>query len=211
MIDDITVFDFETSGLDPEKDQVIELAAIRCIKGEIVSSFSTLIQYDKILAPKITELTGIKQSDLVNGMTERHAFAILRNLMGNSTIVAHNAGFDLGFLHYTLLRLDKPTFSNRFIDTMTICRERYTYRSKPEGHKLEGMCTRLGIKLEGAHRALADVYACWELLKLLHAESPIDQFLNQLGYMRKYGPPKWMPSYADPFPTDNRYENNYAN
>lgn len=201
MIDDITVFDFETSGLNPEKDQVIEMAAIRCIKGEIVSSFSTLVQFDGILAPKITELTGIKQSDLVHGKTLKDSFAILRNIMGNSTIVAHNAPFDLSFLHYSLLRLDRPTFANRFIDTLTICRDHYTFP-----YKLVDMCSKLNISLVGAHRAMADVYGCWEILKIFDEKVRIDEYVNQLGWYTKYGPPKWSPEHSMLRPQTQRYD-----
>lgn len=202
MIDDITVFDFETTGLDPEKDQVIEMAAIRCIKGEIVSSFSTLVQYDGILTPKITELTGIKQSDLIHGMTLRGAFAVLRSLMGNSTIIAHNAAFDLGFLHHTLLKLEKPTFTNSFIDTLTISRDHTFFP-----YKLTDMCDRYWISLEGAHRALADVFGCWKLLKVFYGAGWVDGYINELGYMTKYGPPKWIPSYAILRGQENKYKN----
>ncbi len=202
MLDNITVFDFETTGLDAQAERVIEMAAIRVVNGEVVTSFSALVQPDKSLEPKITEITGITDSMLVGAMSEDLAFRILRNIIGDSLLVAHNAAFDLQFYHHALQRLAGKTFTNNFIDTMTISRERYAYP-----HKLTNMCERLGIVLEGAHRALNDVFGCWELLKELHAQESVEPFLNTLGYLKKYPPPAWVPQHARLFATANRYEN----
>lgn len=195
-----TVFDFETTGLDPEKDRVIEMAAIRVCDGVIVSEFSTLVKNGPVI-PKITEITGITNEELENGMNERRAFQILNQFIGDNILVAHNAAFDLAFLHHSLMRNADRTFENSFYDTLTISRDRHYYP-----HKLTDMCQRYGIKLEGAHRALNDVYGCWELLKKMHEEESIDEWMNKLGYMSKYGAPKWTPEYAVIFPTENKYE-----
>lgn len=194
-----TVFDFETTGLDPEKDRVIEMAAIRVCDGQIVSEFSTLVNNGPII-PKITEITGITNEDLLHGMDERTAFQILNRFIGDNVLVAHNAAFDLAFLHHSLMRNANRSFENQFYDTLTISRDRHYYP-----HKLTDMCDRYGIVLEGAHRALNDVYGCWELLKKFHEEERIDGWLNKLGYMNKYGPPKWTPEHAVLFGTENKY------
>lgn len=209
MIDkSITVFDFETTGLSAASgDRVIEMAAIRCEKGIVVSQFNTLVRFNGELPVKITEITGIYPAELENAMDERAAFQILSYLMKDSIIVAHNASFDMGFLHEAQTRLVFPHFGNQFVDTLTICRDRYTWRNKEEGHKLEGMCKRLGIDLTGAHRAFNDVIGCWELLKHLHKGSPVDDYINQLGYNSRYGPPEWYPTYAYLVPQELRFEN----
>ncbi|MGN7359975.1 3'-5' exonuclease [Paenibacillus sp. SAF-054] len=201
MLSDITVFDFETTGLNAQTERVIEMAAIRVTGGEIVTSFHALVKPGRLLEPKITEITGITDEMLTDAMDEALAFRILRNIMGDSLLVAHNAAFDLQFLHHALQRLAGKTFSNPFIDTLTISRERHTYP-----HKLTDMCGRYGIELEGAHRALNDVIGCWELLKAMNAADPVDGYLNKLGYLSKYGPPAWAPQHAYLFGTSNKYE-----
>ncbi|WP_048748427.1 PolC-type DNA polymerase III [Paenibacillus sp. P22] len=202
MLNDVTVFDFETSGLKPDRDRVIEMAAVRIKNSQIVAEFSTLIRIDFPLEPKITELTGITPAMLTEATDEVLAFKILRNLMGDSLLVAHNAAFDLQFLHHSMQRLAGKTFTNPFIDTLTICRDRHPYP-----HKLENMASSYGIELDGAHRALNDVKATWELLVALHLEKPVDEWLNRLGYLSKYGPPAWAPNHANLFGTSNRYAN----
>jgi DNA polymerase-3 subunit epsilon len=69
------------------------------------------------------------------------------------------------------------------------------------------MCKRYCIELNGAHRALNDVHGTHELLKALHAEKHVDEWVNQLGYLSKYPAPEWVPEYASAFPTLNRYAN----
>ncbi|MBH5317053.1 3'-5' exonuclease [Paenibacillus sp. GSMTC-2017] len=186
-----TIFDFETSGLDPKKDRVIEMAAIRVVNGEVASEFSTLVKFDGKLAPKITELTGITDEMTTFGMDEDTAFRILNRMLGDHILVAHNAQFDLGFLHHSLMRIAGRSFNNDFIDTLTISRARHVYP-----HTLKDMCDRYNIPLIGGHRALNDVVACWELFRTMDEESPAMDALNKLGYIKKYGPPAWSPPYA---------------
>ena len=202
MNNEITVFDFETTGLDPQKDRVIEMAAIRIANGQVVGEFSTLVQFAGKLSPKIIEITGITDAALKYGFEETTAFKIFNRFIGNSLIVAHNAAFDLGFLHYSLKRLAGRSFSNSFIDTLTISRDRTFFP-----YKLIDLCQRYDIALNGAHRALADVYGCWHLLEKLRAEVELDDYVNKLGYMSKYGPPKWSPDYAVLQAQENRYDN----
>jgi DNA polymerase-3 subunit epsilon len=201
LINEITVFDFETTGLNAEKDRVIEMAAIRIANGQVVGEFSTLVQYDGLLAPKIIELTGIHDEELKHGFDEVTAFKIFNRFIGNSVIVAHNAAFDLGFLHHSLLRLAKRSFNNSFIDTLTISRDRTFFP-----YKLTDLCGRYNIELIGAHRALSDVYGCWHLYEALCKEVKINDYLNKLGYLSKYGQPKWAPDYAVLQAQENRYE-----
>ncbi len=195
-----TVIDFETSGLDPNKDRVIEMAAIRCVNGEIASEFSTLVRYDGKLSAKITELTGITDEMTAAGMDEDTAFRILNRMLGDHILIAHNAAFDLGFLHHSLKRIAGRSFNNRFIDTLTISRDRHAYP-----HTLKDMSDRYGIPLVGGHRALNDVIACWELFRKLDAEKPVHEYVNRLGYLKKYGPPAWSPPGTELVPVELKY------
>ncbi len=195
-----TVFDFETSGLDPAKDRVIEMAAVRIVNGVVASEFSTLVKYDGKLAPKITEITGITDEMTATGMDEDTAFRILNRMLGDHILVAHNALFDLGFLHHSLLRIAGRSFSNDYIDTLTISRLNHVYP-----HTLGDMCEKYGISLVGGHRALNDVTATWELLREMDKDLSLGDSLNTLGYLKKYGPPKWSPPTAKLLPIELKY------
>lgn len=195
-----TIIDFETSGLDPKKDRVIEMAAIRCVNGEIASEFSTLVRFDGKLSAKITELTGITDEMTTYGMDEDTAFRILNRMLGDNILIAHNAAFDLSFLHHSLLRIAGRSFQNEFIDTLTLSRERHVYP-----HTLKDMSDRYHIPLIGGHRALNDVIACWELFCKMDAEQPTHDAINKLGYIKKYGPPTWSPPHAKLEPMELKY------
>ncbi|MOA21568.1 DNA polymerase III PolC-type [compost metagenome] len=121
-------------------------------------------------------------------MDEDTAFRILNRMLGDHVLIAHNAAFDLSFLHHSLLRIAGRSFTNSFIDTLTISRERHYYP-----HTLGEMSNRYGIPLIGGHRALNDVIACWELFRKMNEEQPVDDYLNKLGYLKKFGPPAWSP------------------
>ena len=192
LLNDITALDFETTGYSPKRGRVIEIGAIRCIQGKIVSQFQTLVKFEGKLSGKITAITGIRQQDLEAGMDEKTAFAILRNLIGNSLIVAHNAPFDLGFLHEAYGRLSTQTvLNNNFLDTLSVCRTRH-----PSPRSLGDMCRAYHIPLLRPHRALEDASACLELFFKLHEESPADDFINKVVINPKYGIPKWLPPNA---------------
>lgn len=201
-----TAIDFETSGLSADRDRVIEIAAVRCTSGLVTSQFSTLVKFNDQLPAKVSQLTGLTQNDLKNGMDEETAFMMLDNFISDSLIVAHNATFDLAFLHFALHRLSGKPFTNNFIDTLTICRERHPYP-----HTLQKMCELYGIRVQETHRALLDVMSCCELLMRLQEESPVEEYINKLGYLRKYGPPKWFPSHATLLPMINKYESKSGN
>lgn len=203
MFSNVIVFDVETTGLSCVRDRIVELAALKIKDGQIVDEFVKLVKIDRELPEFITNLTGITQSELdENGENEKEVFTAFRSFIeDDSLLVAHNAAFDLGFLHHGLLRNDLPAYRNSIIDTLTISRERFTYP-----HKLEDMCNRLGIELTNAHRALADVQATYELLMALRAHGDVTHYVNQIGYLTKYGEPEWAPGYVQLFGTENQYE-----
>lgn len=109
-------------------------------------------------------------------------------------MVAHNAAFDLAFLLEKCREYGYAEPTNDFIDTRALCIDKFPYQS----HKLEVMCQQLGIKLDGAHRALNDVRATGNLLHKLNKEfGDAMSFKNKLYYFNKYGPPVGVPAHAE--------------
>lgn len=189
-----TIFDFETTGLSPTEDTIIEIAAIRIRNGKQVGTFSLLIDPEREVPEFITNLTGITNEDVKGQPTLAQALPFFLKFIGNSLVVAHNAAFDLSFLLAKCALYDLPVPENEFIDTRAICIDKFPYQS----HKLEVMCQQLGIKLDGAHRALNDVRATGNLLHKLNKEfGDAMNFKNKLYYFTKYGPPKGVPAHAE--------------
>lgn len=194
MFNSLVVFDFETSGLDHVHDRPIEVAAIKVFDGVIVDEFTSLIKQPFSLSSKITEITGITDEMLRSGLDEIDVFRRLDLMMNDLDVVlvGHNIIFDLGFLSQAFKRYSFSEFiSNDFFCTMTIARERHSFP-----HTLFSTAERYGVELKGAHRAINDVKATYEILKKMNDQESIEKYKNHLSYKKKYGKPKWYPDHS---------------
>lgn len=194
LFENTTVFDVETTGLDPENNQIIEIAAYRFRKNKRIGTFAMTVNPECEVPAFITNLTGITNEDVMEQSTLREVLPFFMNFIGDSLLVAHNAAFDLAFLQAKVRQYGvAEQISNDFIDTRTICIEHFPYQS----HKLEVMCNQLGISLNGAHRALNDVDATYQLLAKLNEDfGDAYSFKNLLYFFRKYEPPAGVPEHS---------------
>ncbi|WP_026463514.1 3'-5' exonuclease [Adhaeribacter aquaticus] len=191
-LNNITILDFETTGLDPDKDRVIEIGAMRVIDGDVKMEFNCIVNPEGVkLSEYAAKVNNISEEQLANGTNQRLAMALLRNIIGDSVIIAHNAAFDLSFLHHSYNRLGGQPLTNPFLCTRTVAAFRY-----PFPHSLESLCSRMGIVNETAHRALSDVKATYQLLCKMREAAECAEFVNVMGFMKKYGAPGWVPTYA---------------
>jgi predicted DnaQ family exonuclease/DinG family helicase len=90
--------DLETTGLDADKDQIIEMAAVSFVNGQAVESFQSLVRVDRPLDPFITELTGITDVDLKPAPQFSEIAGELLSFIGEQPIVGQAVDFDLAFL-----------------------------------------------------------------------------------------------------------------
>lgn len=192
MLRQFVVFDFETTGVNAKEHKVTEIGVMRFVDGKVASQFSTFIKSEEKLTDRVKQLTGITEKDLASGLNEKLAFQILKSFIADDIIVCHNAGFDMAFLHEAFMRHFGQTFKNPFIDTLTVVRDRRIYP-----HALGDMCEYYDIWIDEKHRALNDVWLCGKLTLALDKENPLDEWINKLGYMKKYGPPEWYPEHTE--------------
>lgn len=191
MLKDFTVIDFETTGLDSDNDKIIEIGAIRYFDRKIVGEFSALIKCDRPFSDGTKEKTGLVESDLIGAFEEEFGLRVLSRFIGNGLIVAHNALFELKFLENAFQRVLKKSVTNPFLDTLTVARDRKVYP-----HTLSDVCDYYDVWLDTKHRALNDCVYCAKLVLALDAEKSIDEWINVLGYMKKYGVPTGQPEHA---------------
>ncbi len=156
-------FDLETTGLDSQRDAIIEIGCAKLHAGEIVDQWSTLVNPGRKLSFAITQLTGIADRDLIGQPSIAQAISPLRQFVGSSTIVAHNASFDLGFIRAAGL-----SFSNPVLDTFEIASIVLPGRSS---YSLGALAAEFGAGQSHAHRALDDARATALLLAALQAQS----------------------------------------
>ncbi|MGC9356308.1 MAG: helicase C-terminal domain-containing protein [Anaerolineae bacterium] len=151
--------DLETTGLDPQRDAIIEIGAVRCQGSEELASFSTFINPGRRIPSFITDLTGITDDHVMGAPSIRQVGPELSEFVGRDLVIGHNVGFDLSFLrpHGTLTR-------NPSIDTFEIASILVPHAQR---YSLANLIKELGINLPPqTHRALDDarmthaLYAC---------------------------------------------------
>ncbi len=160
------VVDVETTGGRPPNDRVTEIGAVKIQHGEIIGEWSSLINPEKRIPHFITQLTGIS-NDMVRDAPKfaeiADAFAAF---MEGAIFVAHNAGFDHGFISSEFRRLERR-FRHPRLCTVASMRKYYPgYTS----YGLANLCREFNIELINHHRALADARAAAALLNLVNAK-----------------------------------------
>ena len=193
--DRLVLFDTETTGLQFNRDEIIEFAAVvveqRDGKPAIVQEYDQLIALSPggFVPPKITELTGISTQDLQeNGLPKtRVARDVCEMMQGNTLLLAYNAHFDLSFLYYFLLRHGDPMVlkGKDKLDLLTVYKDRRSYP-----HKLCNAIEAYGLsgKVVNSHRAVDDVIATVAVMEEMEKErSDLMNYVNLFGYNPKYG------------------------
>lgn len=189
----IVFFDTETTGLDPEKDQIIELAAVlvteKGIEGKI-DVFCKLPEGEK-LPEKIVELTHITDDMLKeNGIPCSEACRAFCNMIHSDSevlLVAHNIQFDLLFTLEMFRRCGATSKlpKVRVIDALTVYRDRTAHE-----HNLAAAIEHYGLsgRVQNSHRAIDDVLALYEVTKAMAAEyDNLEEYIDLIGYDPKYG------------------------
>jgi DNA polymerase III epsilon subunit len=157
-IEDIefTIFDTETTGLDPESgDRVVEIAAIRFKGKERVASFQKLINPHREISEAAFNVNHISQEMLKDAPDMEEVMPQFLDFISGSCLCSYNAGFDMEFLNNELTLLGRPHLEDIIIvDILKMSR-----RLLPglERYALWFVAQQLGSRVKQAHRAFADV------------------------------------------------------
>lgn len=190
--DAIVFFDTETTGLDADTCQIIELAALRVELGAdsvpfMAGQMDTFIRLPEgeRLPVEIEELTNITDAMLLElGVSEGDAADQIVALMSGAVLMcAHNAQFDACFLR-NLLR-NRQFGTVHWLDSLTVFKDRRAYP-----HKLLNAIQAYGLedKVQNSHRAIDDVLALYEVVKAMDEErDDLASYVNIFGYNAKYG------------------------
>ena len=153
--------DLETTGLDFEKDEIIEVALVRFENGVEKESVDYLVKPTSVtLRPFIESLTGISNADLADAESFAAVAQKIYSFIGDLPIVAHNAMFDSKFLKQTFAKVGVSFDDHPVWDSLTV--SRIAYQNVPN-HRLDTLVQELGIERSRAHRALPDAEACGHL------------------------------------------------
>ncbi len=167
-LDDFISFDLETTGLNPDKDKITEIAACRFKNGEFNEEFTTLINPGIPIPKNITTLTGITNKMVEDAPSINDALPDFMKFIGSTPLVAQNINFDYNFINKNLQGSNSPFSEIPLYDTLSLARGFiYFYNS----FSLGSLCDYYGIKIENAHRASADALCTGKLFVYLLQEA----------------------------------------
>jgi ATP-dependent DNA helicase DinG len=173
----IVSLDLETTGLDPHKDAIIEIGAVRFTGNRTEDEFTTLINPGRHIPEFITGLTGISDEMVRQAPPIRDVIDELIEFIGNSPILGHNIQFDLSFLRkFKLFEL------NETIDTYDLASVLMPSASR---YNLGALGRLIGIPLPASHRGLDDARltaAVFQKLLSLACDLPIDLLTEIVKY-----------------------------
>lgn len=174
------VFDVETTGLSAIYDKIIELAAVKMYKGNVIKEFQEFIDPGHPLSETTVNLTGITDDMVKGSKSEEQVLNEFKSFTEETILVAHNASFDMGFLNTAYRRYELTDAGLPVIDTLELSR---MLHPKFKSHRLNTLAKKYGVNLEQHHRAIFDsettAHLLWEFLKEANADHGIDNH-NQL-------------------------------
>ncbi len=157
--DTYVVFDIETTGFSAIADKIIEIGAVKVTEGKIVERFSTFVNPKRPIPFKITNLTSITDEMVLDAPGIEEVLPSFLDFVGDAVLVAHNAGFDVGFIEQNCRYQDiTPHFTS--LDTVALARVLLPSLTK---YKLDVVAKALGVSLENHHRAVDDAAATAEI------------------------------------------------
>ena len=149
------VFDLETTGLNPERDEIIEIGACLVENGEITQTFETLIKPSFPIPAEATKVNHIDDEMVKDSPTYEDVVSDFFKFCSGCVMVAYNAGFDKSFIDFHSEKLFYK-FSNKVVDAMIVAQNKL---KGLKNYKLKTVLEKLGIINEGAHRAVHDAIA----------------------------------------------------
>ena len=155
------VFDVETTGLSAIYNDLIQVAASKMYKGNIIAEFDEFINPGHPLSAFTTELTGITDDHVKNAKPLVQVLKEFQEFCKDTVLVAHNASFDVGFMNANYERHGLPKISQPVIDTLEFARNLYPEYKR---HGLGPLTKRFGVALEHHHMANYDAEATGRLL-----------------------------------------------
>lgn len=163
-----TMIDTETTGLDPQYDKIIEMAAIKIRDGKEVARYETLVNPEQPIDDFITDLTGITNEELSTAPVAGDCLPDFVDFIGEDIVVGHNVHFDINFIYDALLACGYAPIKNDFVDTLRLSRR---VRPDLEHHRLCDMAAAYSVPQPVAHRSLADCQTAIGVLDALAADA----------------------------------------
>ncbi len=150
-VPDYVLFDLETTGISWEKDEVVEISAVKVKDGEVVDEFSSLVNPGMPIPYYASEVNGITDDMVADSPTFDKVLGEFLEFAGDAVLVGHNIHtFDMKFIQKSSQNYYGKLIGNDYIDTLMLAR---LYLPEMEHHTLSDLAGHYGISTVGAHRA----------------------------------------------------------
>lgn len=152
------VVDLETTGLAADACGITEIGAVKVKGGKVIGEFATLVDPGEPIDPRVTRLTGITDEMVADAPQIQAVLPSFLEFASGATLVAHNAGFDVGFLRHACELCDTRWPRPPVVDTVVLAR-RLTEKSEVPNRRLGTLARLFGSPVTPNHRALDDARA----------------------------------------------------
>lgn len=163
---DYIVIDLEMTGLNPKRDAVLEVGAVKIRGKKRVEELNFFVNPGCAIRQEVTALTGITEEMVRNGIPAQEAIHRVAEFTEGEILVGHNVIFDYSFLKQLAVN-ERISFERKAVDTLKLARR---FLQEPPQKTLDSLCEYFGIKRARNHRALEDARATQELYELLEQQ-----------------------------------------
>ena len=165
----MAVWDLETTGLDPEKDRITQIAIITISNlGEVEEEWSSYVNPGIPIPPEVTALTGISDETVKDAPPFEELWMEVMLRLSHDILIGYNAAaFDAPFLCAELRRCGQEYLAISCLDPLIIIRDIDRFVKGKGRHRLTETCLRHGVEVEQAHNALGDARMTWRLWERL--------------------------------------------
>ena len=158
--------DLETTGLEPKKNRIIEIGAVKIRDGQIQETYATLVDPQTKIPERITELTGISSRMVEGKPFGQEAVKGLLDFCGELPLLGHNIMFDYSFVKHSAVNMGMD-FEKKGMDTLKLARN---LLPDLESKSLQNLRQYYHLPQEEAHRALEDALTTFRLYERLREE-----------------------------------------
>ena len=185
LLENCVFLDLETTGTDPVRDRITEIAVIETRGGETVSEWSSLIDPECPIPRRIQGLTGISDAMVAHQPRFAELAEGLLEALRGRLLVAHNARFDYGFLRNEFRRAGLG-YRPRVLCTVKLSR---SLNPEQRHHSLDRLIQRHGLSCDERHRALGDTRAMLALVRHLYRMHPSERVNEEIARLVKQHQP----------------------
>lgn len=156
---DLVFLDIETTGINEDSDEIIEIGAIKVSDDEEIE-FHRLIRADVHIPDEVRKLTGITDEMLRNGTVLETSIRDLAVFIREAVLVGYNLSFDIRFLNKAFSKYSLEPIHNKTLELMLEAKRRNSFQAN---YKFKTTLKEYNIEKEPPHRALEDAKLMYQL------------------------------------------------